>query len=111
MGWRTILGPGVGVAVAVGVGSWALARATVSKRTRTLKRIWVRSHRSRPFALLASWPTTVVLEEYGEPRPSASGALPPNPHEGAAPSTPQLFVWIFLRGGRPCDPQRPRRPD
>ena len=45
---------------------------------------------------------------YGKPQFSASGASPPNPQQGRLPLHP-AFVGLFLRGGRPRDPQRSRR--
>src|SRR5262249_15318752 len=66
----------------------------------------VRSHRSRPLALLASWPTTEVLERIRQTSYfGLQGLCPRTPTRGMPPRLPEPFVWIFLRGGRPRDPQ------
>src|SRR5262245_34556316 len=72
-------------------------------------RVAFRSHRSRPFALLARWPTTEVLgRNEGQPRLSASGTLSPNPCQGRLPLDPEvLFSWST--GVAPRYPPRQRR--
>src|SRR5262245_14949425 len=89
-------------------------------------RVAFRSHRSRPFALLASWPTTEVPgngsrrtaslgirtpTDNGNPRRNddppilwVSGALPPSPQQGTAPPAPPLYVWTVSPRGTPPRP-------
>src|SRR5262245_28153485 len=67
-------------------------------------RVAVRSHRSRPLALLASWPTTEILggmrvSRMFRPR----GRCPRTPARGRCPWTPRYF-FHGQRGSPPVTP-------